>query len=117
MKAKRHVDSNHARREEIAELIRDSYPEIRAILPPYVDGTEVYHALLSLGHDIATDGPEIVGEALGWRCMELPAANLNGKPKHYLPHAVRQEKAGTKLESLTEQLEACAKEMRAGFSL
>ena len=81
------------RRTEIAKLIRNSYTDLRRLLrSPYVDGPEIYRMLLTLGHDLSGDGPEIVSEALGWKCMRLPVANIEGKPKHYLPHAVPTQK-------------------------
>jgi len=93
------------RYSKIAKLIRDSYAELRNLLhSPYVDGHEIHRALLSLGHDLSGDSPEIVGETLGWRCMRLPVANVEGKPKHYLPRAVRSER--TNAASLAEQVAA-----------
>jgi hypothetical protein len=87
------VTSTADRHSEIAELIRNAYDDLRRSLrSPYVDGPEIYRTLLSLGHDLSDDGPEVVSETLGWKCMRLPVANIGGKPKHYLPLAVPSRK-------------------------
>lgn len=73
----------------ISGLIRECYPRLQQFLPsPYVDGTELYEALVSLGHGADAPGPGIVAVALGPKGMALPVANLGGKPKHYLPRAM-----------------------------
>lgn len=98
------------RYSEIATLVLNSYADLRNLLhSPYVDAHEIHRALLSLGHDLSGDSPEIVGETLGWKCMRLPVANIEGKPKYYLPRAVRSEK--TKAASLAEQVAAFVGEL------
>lgn len=93
------------RRLEIAGLIRSNYDDLRrCVRSPYVDGTEIYRTLLHLGHDLSDDGPEIVSETLGWKCMRLPVANIEGKPKHYLPLVVPAQ--NLKVGSISEQVAA-----------
>jgi hypothetical protein len=80
------------RHSEIADLIRSSYNNLRQMLPsPYVDGHEMHDALDALGHDLSGDYPGTVAEVLGWKCMRLPAANIEGRPKYYLPLAMPRE--------------------------
>ena len=66
--------------------------------------------LLTLGHDLSGDGPEIVSETLGWKCMRLPVANIEGKPKHYLPLAVHTQKL--EVGGISEQVAAYAATIR-----
>lgn len=89
--------------DKICSLIRECYPHLQQILPsPYVDGNELYDALVSLGHGADVQGPGTVGAALGTKGMGLPVANIRGKPKHYLPRAMPAENLEAK--SLSEQL-------------
>lgn len=99
------------RHSEIANLIRESYPDLQKLLnSPYVDGAEIYHCLVSLGHDLSRDSPENVSEALGWWCMRLPAVSIDGKPKHYLPVAVGAPQYGA--WNISEQAAACVANLR-----
>jgi hypothetical protein len=102
----------YIQRQQIAELIRKSFPALRNILPDaYVDGEDVFRALVILGRMAPADGPEIVGEALGWKCLGLPVANIHGKPKFYLPNAVQI--TAERHPTLTEQVSLFAKNLRA----
>ena len=95
----------------IANLIRNSYADLRGLLSsPYVDGLEIHRCLVTLGHDLSGDSLEIVSEALGWKCMRLPVANIEGKPKYYLPLAVRTE--GLEAAGISSQTAACVRNLR-----
>jgi hypothetical protein len=95
----------------ICGLIRECYLSLQLSLrSPYVDGSELYDALVSLGHGAEAVSPGSVTIALGPKGLALPVANLAGKPKHYLPAAVAAKAPETK--GLSGQVEEFADHVR-----
>lgn len=94
--------------EKICSVIMEVYPRLQQILrSPYVDGNELYEALMALGYGTEAQSAQAVAIALGSKGLGLPVANLCGKPKHYLPSAMPTGVA--KSQGLYEQVAAFAR--------
>jgi hypothetical protein len=97
--------------ERIRHLIIELYTRLQQILrSPYVDGNELYEALMALGYGMEAQNPQAVAIALGSKGLGLPVANLCGKPKHYLPSAMPT--GAPKSQGLSEQVAAFARTLR-----
>jgi hypothetical protein len=95
----------------ISGLIRECYLSLQLSLrSPYVDGSELYDVLVSLGHGAEAVSPGSVTIALGPKGLRLPVANLGGKPKHYLPAVVAAK--ATENKGLSDQVVAFADTVR-----
>lgn len=111
MKATTKPDPSPSRRNQLAHIIRSSYPALRSrIRSPYVGGDEIHQALLLIGHDVSKECPVEISDVLGWKEMGLPVADIGGEPKYYFPAADPNRKRG--FSSVTEQVALCVDELR-----